>query len=155
MENVREVSDRFSISPAQPEAEDFEALAISGYTAVVSVCESNELGQALAPEYEQELATAAGLAYCHIPLIADEINDSQVNEFRDWVSGIRGRILVHSGDDQRPAALTLMHIASEKGMSGKEALAQGDKLGIQWREDGLTQFMVHYVDIHSVDIHTV
>lgn len=173
MKHLREISDRFSVSLARPHVADFETLVAAGYTAVVNLDSSGhfseqvseqisegpskysrDMSRPISPSNERDLASAVGLNYCHIP-VNTRLGESQVDAFREWVSGVRGRILVYGDNSDYSTALTLMHIASEKGMSGKEALEQANKLGIHWREDELSQFAVHYVDTHSVDIHTV
>lgn len=157
MKHLREISDRFSVSLARPHVADFETLVAAGYTAVVNLDSSehsSETSQPVSPSNERDFASAVGLNYCHIP-VNTRLGESQVDAFREWVSGVRGRILVYGDNSDYSTALTLMHIASEKGMSGKEALEQANKLGIHWREDELSQFAAHYVDTHSVDIHTV
>lgn len=155
MEYLREVNDRFSISLSHPDIDDFERLLESGYTAVVNLRRPDEPGQALTPERERSVATKVGMLYAHIPVSDDQVSDKLVDEFRECVAGLKGRILVHSGTGERSAAFTMMHIGSERGLSGKEAVEQARKISAKWDNEELAHFVENYVDRHSVDIHNV
>ncbi len=155
MEFLREVNDRFSVSLSHPDIDDFERLAATGYSAVVNLREDDEPGQALTPQRENDVAVKCGMFYIHMPISEDSLNDKRVDEFRECVASLPGRILVHSGTGKRSTAFTVMHVASEKGLSGEEAVEQAHQLGIKSDGKSLDEFMRHYVDGHSVDIHHV
>lgn len=155
MEYLKEVNDRFSVSLSHPDIDDFERLVASGYSAVVNLRENEEPGQALTPKREHEVAAKLGMLYSHLPVSPEGLTDRLVDEFREIVSGMPGKILVHSGTGNRSAAFTLMHIASEKGASGKEAIEQAQDLGFDWDSGNWSQFIQRYVDTHKADIHQV
>jgi uncharacterized protein (TIGR01244 family) len=155
MDYLREVNDRYSVSLSQFNIEDFEALAGSGYSSVVDVRTPEESEQSADLALERDAATKAGMAYAHIPVSSDQLDDSVVNAFRECISGLKGKVLIHGDSDDRSAALTLMHLAAEKGLTGEEALQRARELGIAQDDPRLTQFVEHYVNRNSVDIHYV
>lgn len=57
--------------------------------------------------------------------------------------------IAHCKTGKRAGAMVMMHVASERGMSGKEALQQAEQMGFECDQPELKQFVEQYVDSHS------
>lgn len=153
MEYLREINDRYAVSLSHPDIDDFERLLDSGYGAVVNLREPEEPGQALTPDRERGVATKLGMLYSHIPIAAESLDEDTVDNFRETVSGLPGKVLIHSGTGHRSVALAVIHIALEEGCSGEQALEMVKKLNLEWDTGDLNRFIQNYVDSHGSGPH--
>ena len=123
LENFRSGADH--ISSAQPNAEHLKALAAQGVTAVI-----NFRDDALAAE--PSWATAAGMAYYHIPIASgSELSADKVAQLDQLFDAIAGqKALLHCSTGNRAAAMLALHAAWYKGASVEQAIALGQHHGL-------------------------
>lgn len=123
LENFRYGADH--ISSAQPSAEHLRALAAQGVTVVI-----NFRDDALAEE--PSWATAAGMAYYHIPIAdGNELSAAKVAQLDQLFNAIAGqKALLHCSTGNRAAAMLALHAAWHQNASVEQALAIGQHHGL-------------------------
>ena len=113
------------LSSAQPTAEQLQALAAQGVTAVI-----NFRDDAL-PE-EARWATAAGMAYYHIPVTdGSELTAAKVAQLDQVLRALGDQpALLHCATGNRAAAMLSLHAAWHQGADAKQALAIAEQHGL-------------------------
>jgi len=143
---IKILNGRFAVSTAPPSEGDLRALAEDGYKAVVNLRCQDEADQPLAPDREGEVVASLGLEYCHLPVAGGTISDELVDEFRASVEALPKPVLVHCASGKRAGAFTIMHLASQQGMSGDATLQKAADMGFVCDEPALENFVRNYVD---------
>lgn len=146
MTQIKILNGRFAVSTAPPSEGDLRALAEDGYKAVVNLRCQDEADQPLAPDREGEVVASLGLEYCHLPVAGGTISDELVDEFRASVEALPKPVLVHCASGKRAGAFTIMHLASQQGMSGDATLQKAVDMGFVCDEPALENFVRNYVD---------
>ena len=146
MTQIKILNGRFAVSTAPPSEGDLRALAEEGYKAVVNLRCQDEADQPLAPDREGEVVASLGLEYCHLPVAGGTISDELVDEFRASVEALPKPVLVHCASGKRAGAFTIMHLASQQGMSGDATLQKAADMGFVCDEPALENFVRNYVD---------
>ncbi|MDF1587275.1 protein tyrosine phosphatase family protein [Marinimicrococcus flavescens] len=142
------INDRFTVGKAQPSAEAVPQIARDGFRSVVNLRVEGADGQKMSPAEEGEAVRRAGMSYFHLPVKADSLSDGLVDRFREGVAGLPGPVFVHCASGKRAGAFTMMHVAAEQGMSGKEVLAKAAEMGFECDTPQLESFVRDYVDSH-------
>lgn len=146
MTQIKILNGRFAVSTAPPSEGDLRALAEDGYKAVVNLRCQDEADQPLAPDREGEVVASLGLEYCHLPVAGGTISGELVDEFRASVEALPKPVLVHCASGKRAGAFTIMHLASQQGMSGDATLQKAADMGFVCDEPALENFVRNYVD---------
>ena len=146
MTQIKILNGRFAVSTAPPSEGDLRALAEDGYKAVVNLRCQDEADQPLAPDREGEVVASLGLEYCLLPVAGGTISDELVDEFRASVEALPKPVLVHCASGKRAGAFTIMHLASQQGMSGDATLQKAADMGFVCDEPALENFVRNYVD---------
>ena len=146
MTQIKILNGRFAVSTAPPSEGDLRALPEDGYKAVVNLRCQDEADQPLAPDREGEVVASLGLEYCHLPVAGGTISDELVDEFRASVEALPKPVLVHCASGKRAGAFTIMHLASQQGMSGDATLQKAADMGFVCDEPALENFVRNYVD---------
>ena len=146
MTQIKILNGRFAVSTAPPSEGDLRALAEDGYKAVVNLRCQDEADQPLAPDRGGEVVASLGLEYCHLPVAGGTISDELVDEFRASVEALPKPVLVHCASGKRAGAFTIMHLASQQGMSGDATLQKAADMGFVCDEPALENFVRNYVD---------
>ncbi len=117
------------LSSAQPSAEHLQLLARQGVSAVI-----NFRDDAL-PE-EASWATAAGMAYYHIPVSGgDQLNKENVAQLNQVLRALGDQqALLHCSSGNRAAAMLTLHAAWYQGADAEQALAIGQQHGLDSAE---------------------
>lgn len=113
------------ITSAQPSAEHLQALAAQGVTVVINFRDD-------AVAEEASWATAAGMAYYHIP-VADgrDLTAANVAQLDKVLNAIDGQqALLHCSTGNRAAAMLSLHAAWHQGADAEQALALGLQHGL-------------------------
>lgn len=123
LENFKRGSQH--LSSAQPSAEQLQLLASQGVTAVI-----NFRDDAL-PE-EASWATAAGMAYYHIPVSGGEqLTPAKVAQLDQVLRSLDSQqALLHCSSGNRAAAMLTLHAAWHQGADADQALAIGEQHGL-------------------------
>ena len=102
--------------------------------------------QPIAPDREGEVVASLGLEYRHLPVAGGAMSDELVDEFRASVEALPKPVLVHCASGKRAGAFTIMHLASQQGMSGDATLQKAADMGFVCDEPALENFVRNYVD---------
>jgi protein tyrosine phosphatase (PTP) superfamily phosphohydrolase (DUF442 family) len=78
----------------------------------------------------------------------DALDDEVVDRFREAIGRLPRPILLHCASGKRSGAMTMMHVASEQGMTGDEAIAKAESMGFECDTPELEAFVKDYVDRH-------
>ena len=147
MENTIRMSDAYVVARFEPTRETFEQIAGEGFRSVVSLQTTGE-DQKLPIEDERRTAEAAGLAFYHQPVSGHSLDDAAVDRFREALGRLPRPILLHCASGKRSGAMTMMHLASEQGMTGDEAIERAEEMGFECDTPELEAFVKDYVDRH-------
>ena len=148
MENTARLSDRFTVADFEPGPESIRRIADQGFRTVVNMKTAEE-EQELSPEQEALLARDAGLDYLHYPVSGDALTEGVVDSFREKAPGLPPPILVHCSSGKRSGALVMMHLASERGMSGEDAIRGAETAGLNLGKPELREWVKSYVERHN------
>jgi uncharacterized protein (TIGR01244 family) len=147
VEHTIQMGDDYVIAKFEPARETFNRMAAEGFRSVVSVQTEHE-EQKLRIEDERRAAEAVGLAFYHQPVSGDTLDDEVVDRFREAIGRLPRPILLHCTSGKRSGAMTMMHVASEQGMTGDEAIAKAESMGFECDTPELEAFVKNYVDRH-------
>ena len=148
MQNVMRLDDDYAVATFEPDPKGFGKIAEAGFRAVVTMQTEGE-DQKVEPGDERQLAEAAGLAFHHEPLSPSDLDDATVDGFRRALTELPKPVLLHCTSGKRSGAMTVMHVASERGLSGDEALDWAADIGFSCDNEDLESFVRGYVDRHA------
>jgi uncharacterized protein (TIGR01244 family) len=140
-----QINEQVSVGP-QPNDEDIRQLADQQFGAVVNFRAEGERGQPFSPKQEGEKVRDAGMEYLNIPISVDSLGPDVVDRFRDQFEGLSKPVYAHCKGGTRAAAMVMMQLACEQGMSGEQALHQAQELGFACDNSELIAFVRAYVD---------
>lgn len=147
MKDAIRLSDTLTVIRFEPGRDDFPRIADEGFRSVVSLQTRGE-DQKLPIAEERKAAESAGLAFHHHAVEGKDLDDATVDGFRDALSELPKPILLHCASGKRSGALAMMHLASERGMSGDETLEKAASMGFECDTPELESFVRDYVDRH-------
>lgn len=147
---ARKINDEVTVGP-QPSADRLKELARQGFRSVVNFRTEGEEDQPLSPAQEGEKAKGLGLEYLHVPVSMKSMGPETVDGFRQRFPDLPKPVFAHCKSGKRAGAMVMMHMACEQGMSGKETLAQAERMGFECDQPELKQFVEQYVDAHAKD----
>jgi uncharacterized protein (TIGR01244 family) len=87
---------------------EFATLARQGFTAVINNRQDGEHAAQPGSKAEAAAAQAAGLAYIHIPVTADQICDTDIRRFQEAGAHAPGPVLAHCSTGRRSLALWVL-----------------------------------------------
>lgn len=148
MEKLMKLTDQITVGP-QPSENDLNDLKSQGFQSIANFRTEGEEDQPLPPQVEGEKVRGLGLAYLHIPVSMREMQAEQVDQFRREYEELPKPVYAHCKTGKRSGAFAMMHLASEQGLSGDEALQQAKDMGFECDKPELEQFVREYVDQHS------
>lgn len=138
LENMHRLDDRQIITSAQPEEDDFEALAEEGVELVVNLREIDEAGFFDGAAKGDEV----GISYVHIPVDPEEgLTEENVEQLDDALDATDGEALVHCGTAERAGALLALRGFWIEEMDEDEALELGASAGLDALEDTVVEAM--------------
>lgn len=142
------INDQVTVGP-QPSEEELKKLSQQGFKSVVNFRTEGEEDQPLSPKEEGRKVEALGLNYISIPVSMKSATPETVDQFRQRYADLPKPVFAHCKSGKRAGAMVMMHIASEQGMSGDEALKQAEQMGFKCDQPELKQFVQQYVDRHN------
>ncbi|MBZ4330153.1 sulfur transferase domain-containing protein [Corallococcus interemptor] len=125
------LGERWTVELSQPTRERVEALAAEGFRSLVNLRTSEEVGQALSPDEEGAVARQHGLQYLHMPVSPSNLGTEAARRFDEAVARLPAPTLVHCASGRRAGLLTLTQVARAEGLSGDDAVARAERLGIE------------------------
>ena len=146
MQDIARIDDRFAVAKFAPDREAIRRLAEQGFRTVVNHRTDDER-QDLPPFEEGGAVNEAGMDYLHYPVSGGALDDFVVDSFREKLPGLPTPVLIHCGSGKRAGAIALMHVASEQGMSGEDALRKAREAGLNLGD--LEHFVKDYVERHN------
>lgn len=147
MENTVTISDSITVARFEPDADEFARIAREGFRSVVSL-QSGDEKQKNPPDDERRMVEQAGLAFYHQPVTKDSLSDDAVDRFREALESLPKPVLMHCASGKRAGAMAMMHMGTEKGMSGEEVIGKAAEMGFECDTPELERFVRSYVDHH-------
>ncbi|MFA9460002.1 beta-lactamase hydrolase domain-containing protein [Thiohalorhabdus methylotrophus] len=143
------MDENYFVGMSVPDASEIDELAEQGFGSVANLREEGEEKEYLSPEEEADRVLRDGMEYFHSPVSAEALNEEQVDEFREAVSGMPKPVLIHCKSGKRSGAFTLMHAASEQGQPGEEAVEQAESMGFECENAEMEAFVKDYINRHN------
>ena len=147
MENTKQIDDELSVAMGQPTVEQLQQAATEGFKSVLNLRSPQEEGFV---SDEQQQAEAAGLKYVNLPVKPDGMNDELTDRVLQEIERLPKPALIHCKSGMRSGVMTLMSVATDRGMTANEALAMGKQNGFDYDSNPqMKQFFEHYVSTHD------
>ncbi|MFW5681295.1 MAG: beta-lactamase hydrolase domain-containing protein [Pseudomonadota bacterium] len=140
------INERLTVGKGHPDEGDLRDLARAGFRAVANLRTRGEPEQPLKPDEEGRWARQLGLAYLHFPVTSDDLETEVVDGFRAELDRLPRPLFAHCASGTRSGAFLVMHVAAETGLSGDEALAKAEAMGLGCDEPAIETFVRDYVD---------
>ena len=126
MNTIRKINDDLAIA-GQITSEQLQQIVQEGFKSVLNLRSPNEEGFLI---NEQQQLEALGLYYLNVPVKLEAINDEEVAQVLQKIDELTKPALVHCNNAIRAAAIVLMHIATQQGVSLSQAFKQAERLGL-------------------------
>lgn len=123
------INDGLTVDTGQPSKDELERLGQDGFRTMANLRMVGEPNQPLSPDAEGEVVRKPGLEYVPLPVPSTDLRSDQVGRFRERLAALPGPVLVHCASGKRPGALPILHVASQDGLPGADALARAHALG--------------------------
>lgn len=130
-----------------PTIRDIERLARRDeFQALLDLDTEGEPGQILSPNVEATWAHAFDLQHERVSIDVGTLRSRSVDEFLRALQRIAKPVYVHSLFGRRAAAMMIVHLALERGLSGRGAVAEGKTLGLDCEIESLRRFIEAEID---------
>jgi uncharacterized protein (TIGR01244 family) len=126
MNTIRKINDDLAIAE-QITPEQLQQILQGGFKSVLNLRSPDEEGFLI---NEQQQAETLGLYYINIPIKVEAINDEVAAQVLKQIDEVPKPALVHCNNAMRSAAIALMHIATQQGVSLSQAFNQAEQLGL-------------------------
>jgi uncharacterized protein (TIGR01244 family) len=113
----------------QPQIAQFAMLAGQGFTAVINNRPDGEDAAQPGSKAEAAAAQAAGLAYIHLPVTADQISETDIRRFQEAVAQAPGPVLAHCSTGRRSLMLWVLGEVLDRRLRRELVHAFGMTLG--------------------------
>jgi uncharacterized protein (TIGR01244 family) len=128
---------------AQPSPDDLAEAKKLGIKTVINLRPESETKEFK----EREAVEAAGLAYVHIPFVADQVTDAVFDQAREQLKSAKRPLLLHCGTANRVGGVWLPYRVLDAGLSWDAALAEAKTIGL--RNPTLEAKAKEYVERHK------
>lgn len=143
MESVKRVSHELAVAMDRLTPEQLQQASQEGFKSILNLQSPQEEGFL---NDEQQQAEATGLKYVNIPVKPDAIDDRLADRVLQEIDRLPKPALIHCKSGMRSGAMTLMYVATQQGMTAKEAIALGKQNGFDCESHPqMKQFFEHYV----------
>ena len=126
MNTIRKINDDLAIAE-QITPDQLQQILQGGFKSVLNLRSPDEEGFLI---NEQQQAETLGLYYINIPIKVEAINDEVAAQVLKQIDEVPKPALVHCNNAMRSAAIALMHIATQQGVSLTQAFNQAEQLGL-------------------------
>lgn len=138
------INEKIALS-GQLKPSAYKKLAGKGFKAVINLGTDKE-GVNIAAE--KKLAEEAGLKYIHIPVDANNPQNSSADEFIKVVrEELNNPILICCGSANRAAAMWMIYSVVEEGKNEQNALIEAQKAGL--KSEVMKKFVENYIKEHK------
>jgi len=131
-------------SPTLADIEDL--VRKEGLRSLLNLNTEGEPGETLSPNVEASWAHALDLRHERASFAADLPRVGDVDRFLQALASVPRPVFVHSLHGRRAAAMILVHLGLEQGLSGAAAVQAAKGLGITCTLDSLRRFAESEVD---------
>ena len=131
---------------SSPTLADIEDLARKGLRSLVNLNTEGEPGEIMSPNVEASWAHALDVRHERASFAADLPRVGDVDRFLRALESVPRPVFVHSLHGRRAAAMILVHLGLEQGISGTGAVLAASGLGITCALDSLRRFAESEVD---------
>ena len=138
-------SDSISLGES-PAIRDIERLAKAGFRALLNLNTEGEPGQRLSPNVEATWAHAFALQHERASIDPGTLGSASAGRFLEALAAIDKPVYVHSLHGQRAAAMLVVHLALEHGLSSQQALAEAQARGLDCESEELRCLIESEVD---------
>ena len=126
MNKIRKINDDLAIA-GQLTPEQLQQIAHEGFKSVLNLRSPEEEGFL---NNEQQHVKSLGLYYINIPVKGEAINAEVIAQVLEQIDELAKPALIHCNNAMRAAAMVLMHIATQQGVSLSQAFGQAEHLGL-------------------------
>ena len=126
MNTIRKINDDLAIA-GQLTTEQLQQIAHEGFKSVLNLRSPDEEGFL---NNEQQQVKVLGLYYINIPVKGEVINAEVADQVLQQIDDLAKPVLIHCNNSMRAAAIVLMSIATQQGVSLSKAFKQAEQLGL-------------------------
>jgi len=126
MQPVRKINDELAVA-GQITPDQLQELVMEGYRSILNLRLPSETGFLSS---EQHQAAALGLYYINFPVRTDVINNEVVTQVLQQIRQLPKPLLVHCDSAIRSAALALIYISTQRGITLTQAIKRAEQLGV-------------------------
>ena len=126
MKTIRKINEDLAIA-GQLTPEQLQQIAQEGFKSVLNLRSPDEKGFL---DNEQEHVEALGLYYINVPIKVEAIDDEIAAQVLKQIDELSKPALVHCLNSMRSAAMVLMYIATQQGVSLPQAFKHAEQLGL-------------------------
>lgn len=137
MENAKKVSNELSAA-GQVTPEQLQQAAQEGFKSVLNLRSPDEAGYL---NDEEQRSQETGLQYASVPLNASEFNQELVEASIREIENLPKPVLVHCGAGARAAAIALIAIAIQEGLTNEQMIEKAKPLDLNLKQPHLKQFL--------------
>lgn len=138
----------FTAGP-QPSATQLQQLQSDGFKSIVNFRNEGEDAESMSSQAEADAVRAAGLSYLHIPVTLKAMAAESVDTFRAEYPQLPKPIFAHCKSGKRAAAMAMMNIAVEDGLTADQSLINAREMGLDLDQPELQSFMQTYINSRS------
>jgi len=142
----------FGCSPTLADIEDL--IRKENLRSLVNLNMEGEPGELLSPNVEASWAHALDLRHERASFATDLPRATDVDRFLRALESVPRPVFVHSVHGRRAAAMILVHLGLERGISGAAAALEASGLGITCTHDSLRHFAESEIDRRLGDLPT-
>lgn len=143
--NFRKISDRVGTA-GQPTAEQFAAIKAAGYDTVINLAMPDSTN---AIANEAELVAAQGMEYVHIPVVWEQPEQQDLQDFFAMMASHQGhRVFVHCALNWRVSCFIFLYKIIEQGADpdlARQALHEIWQPNATWE-----RFIAQALELHAV-----
>jgi uncharacterized protein (TIGR01244 family) len=126
METIRKINDDLAIA-GQIAPEQLQQIYQQGFKSVINLRSPDEEGFL---NNEQQHVEALGLNYINMPIKVEAMTAEIAGQVLNKIDELSKPALVHCNNSMRSAAIVLMHISTQQGVSLSQAFKQAEKIGL-------------------------
>lgn len=150
MDDAMKINDQVTVGP-QPTQEEIYEFGREGFKTVINFRAEQEPDQPISPAAEGDTVTAAEMTYLHFPVSMKNLNEKDVDQFRQQLDTLPKPIFAHCRSGKRAGAMVMMDLAVEQGMTGEQTLQKAEEMGFECDQPKLKKLVKNYVDQHQHD----
>ncbi|MBD3886195.1 phosphatase [Phormidium tenue FACHB-886] len=150
MINAVQINEYLTVT-GQVISEQLKQAVQEGFLSVLNLRSPDELG--FKPD-EQQMAESLGLHYVNAPLKIEALDEELISTILSKLEEIPKPVVVHCAAGIRSAAMALLSVALEQGLTLEQTIVEAHALGFKYIDyafinPDLKQLFVKYIDKHA------